>query len=478
MRRWFFAGVVLGISLSAGGGWLLFRWWQSTDRIAFGVRVQGVSIGGLKATEALRVLSRSFPEPLFARITVPVTFGRRVVSRVKLKELHLEPDGRQVIKVALEIGRRGSLLSSLREFLVAWREGINLTMRWQYDESSAEEILLQLARNLNRPPRRAWIELEGGSVRIVPSRDGMEIEVDKTLEAWRERLNKGQWENLPLIARTIRPEVTTDDVAAIDGVVGKATTYFSTGEHNRAHNIRLAAARLDHVVIRPGETISFNELVGPRTPKRGFRIAKVLARGEFIQDFGGGVCQVAGTLYLASLRSGMEVVCRHRHSRPVHYLPPGLDATVNFGSLDLKLRNPFPTPLYLRTFVKGGKLTVLILGKRRPGSVYRIVRNVKRLGRMREIQVPDPSLIEGVRKVVDKGSVGYRVEVWRLLVEDGIVVKREHISTDIYPPRPRREKIGAKRIAPDTQPSESAVSVSTVNNNVSEHSQTSERVIQ
>jgi vancomycin resistance protein YoaR len=171
-------------------------------------------------------------------------------------------------------------------------------------------------------------------------------------------------------------------------------------------------------------------------------MARVLVRGEFTQDFGGGVCQVAGTLYLAALRAGMEVVCRHRHSRPVGYLPPGLDATVNFGSLDLKLRNPFPTPLYIRTFVKGGRLTVFILGKRDPNRTYRIVRHTERISAARESQIPDPSLPAGVRKVVDKGSSGYRVEVWRLVVENGIVVKRERISADIYPSQPKRVRVG------------------------------------
>ncbi|MDT7894418.1 MAG: hypothetical protein LASZOEIN_001155 [Candidatus Fervidibacter sp.] len=442
MWRWFLIGLVSGITIAAGGGWLLFRWWQSTDRIAFGVRVQGIDIGGLKATEAIQVLSRAFPEDSFAEIVVPIVCEGQIVRKVKLRELKVKHDERKAVKIALEIGRRQSLLESLREFVTAWQGGINLLMPWEWDRESAKRLLMQLAQTIDRHPQQAQVEFDGKSIRIVPSRDGICVEVDETLMVWQERLSEGQWENLPLITKAIRPEVTTEDVAGIDGVVGQATTNFRTSERNRAYNIRLAASRLDHVLVRPGETISFNELVGPRTPKRGFRMARVLVRGEFTQDFGGGVCQVAGTLYLAALRAGMEVVCRHRHSRPVGYLPPGLDATVNFGSLDLKLRNPFPTPLYIRTFVKGGRLTVFILGKRDPNRTYRIVRHTERISAARESQIPDPSLPAGVRKVVDKGSSGYRVEVWRLVVENGIVVKRERISADIYPSQPKRVRVG------------------------------------
>jgi len=452
MWRWFLVGTVLGVFLTAGGGWLLFRWWQSTDRIAYGIRVQGVEIGGLRATEAIQVLNRAFPETSFAEIVVPIICEGQIVRRVKLRALGAKPDKRKAVRSALEIGRRKSLLESLREFVTAWQGGINLPMPWQWDRESAEALLVQLGQRINRPPKRAQVQLDGKSIRIVPSREGIRVDVGETLKLWQKRLSRGEWENLPLIAETITPEVTTEDVTSIDGVVGQATTYFRTSETNRAYNIRLAASRLDHVLIRPGETISFNELVGPRTPKRGFRMARVIVRGEFTQDFGGGVCQVAGTLYLAALRSGMEVVRRHRHSRPVNYLPPGFDATVNFGSLDLKLRNPFPTPLYLRTFVRGGRLTVIVLGKRQPNRTYRIVRYTKRIGEPKEKQIPDQSLPVGAPKVVDKGGSGYRVEVWRLVIENGVVVKRERISTDIYPSQPKQVRAVVGQIITNAPP--------------------------
>ena len=446
MWRWFLVGTVLGVFLTVGGGWSLFRWWQSTDRIAYGIRVQGVDIGGLRAKEAIRVLSRAFPENSFAEIVVPIICEGQIVRRIKLRELGVKPDKRKAVRIALEIGRQKSLLESLREFVTAWQGGINLPMPWDWDEKNAERLLVQLAKRIERSPIRAQVQLDGESVRIVPSQDGIQVDVGETLKLWQKRLSRGGWESLPLVARIVRPEVTTEDVASIDGIVGQATTYFRVTETNRAYNIRLAASKLDHVLIRPGETISFNELVGPRTPKQGFRMARVLVRGEFTQDFGGGVCQVAGTLYLAALRSGMEVVRRHRHSRPVGYLPPGLDATVNFGSLDLKLRNPFPTPLYLRTFVKGGRLTVVVLGKRKPNRTYRIVRYTERISEPKELQILDQSLSVGVRKTVEKGSSGYRVEVWRLVIENGVVVKRERISTDLYPPQPKRVRVGTRQM--------------------------------
>ncbi len=440
MKRCFLVGLALGIFVPIVGGGLTFLLWQRTEWIAFGVHIQGVNIGGMNLADARRTLEVKFALPV--SVTVTITHQSQVIRKVRLEELGIKPNFDETLKVAFQIGRHESLRRSLVEFFVAWQGGVHLPMAYDWDEQSGRQILNQIAQSLNRSPQRALVELKKGTVHIVPSSKGFEVAVEETLKAWRERLKKGQWETLPLIATEVQPEVTTEDVASIDGVVGQATTYFRTSEINRSHNIRLAASRLDHVLIRPGETISFNELVGPRTPKRGFRVARVLVQGQFTEDFGGGVCQVAGTLYLAALRAGMEVVQRHRHSRTVAYLPPGLDATVNFGSLDLKLRNPFDTPLYLRTFVKGGRLTVIVLGKKQQGVTYEIARSVEKLNEPISRQIPDPSLPENLQKTVDKGSSGYRVVVWRLRVENGIVTKRERISSDVYRVQPRVVRVG------------------------------------
>lgn len=418
----------MSFALVTGGGGLGFCWWQSTDRIAFGVRVQGVNVGGLKSSDAIQTLKRSLLA--LDDITVPLVCEGQVVRRMKLKWLKLKPDYEKSVKMALRVGRQKSMLDSLREFSLAWQEGVNLPLPFVLDEEKALSLLTQLSHSLDKLPQRAFVNLNGRSISVVPSRDGVVVDIEGTLRLWREQLREGKWETLPIAMKTVRPEVTTEDVAEIDGIVGQATTYFSASKRNRTHNIRLAASRLDHVLVRPNEIISFNELVGPRTPRHGFKTARVIIRGKFTEDFGGGVCQVAGTLYLAALRAGMEVLQRQRHSRPVDYLPIGLDATVNFGSLDLKLRNPFSTPLYIRTFVKGGKLTVLVLGKRQPNRNYRIVRIVKR---------ENFSHSSSALKPEGKEGMGYRVTVFRLLVENGVALKRELISTDTYliPIKPR-----------------------------------------
>jgi vancomycin resistance protein YoaR len=122
-------------------------------------------------------------------------------------------------------------------------------------------------------------------------------------------------------------------------------------------NIRLTAALLNNAAIAPGDEFSFNRRTGEPTRERGFRPAVVFVDGREEKELGGGMCQVSSTLYNAVLAAGLRVVERHPHSRPVSYVPPGLDATT-YTDKDLRFVNTTRRPLILRALVAGKKLTV------------------------------------------------------------------------------------------------------------------------
>lgn len=147
-------------------------------------------------------------------------------------------------------------------------------------------------------------------------------------------------------------------------LLGGYTTVFKTNTHDgRVDNIVLAASKIDGLVIPPGEEVSFNQVVGPRTVERGFKNAPTIVMGEVFEGIGGGTCQVSSTLYTALLNSAVEVTDRRPHSRPSHYISPGLDATVSFPEeclkkadpticYDLKFRNPFTFPISVHAGVE------------------------------------------------------------------------------------------------------------------------------
>lgn len=120
--------------------------------------------------------------------------------------------------------------------------------------------------------------------------------------------------------------------------------YFSTNiydkDENRVYNIGLAIEKINGKIIKKGEVFSFNDTVGAMGEKQGYKKAVGFdSNGKKIQVFGGGMCQISSTVYNAALISNLEIVERHPHSKRVYYVPKNKDATIYYGSLDLKFKN-------------------------------------------------------------------------------------------------------------------------------------------
>ena len=138
-------------------------------------------------------------------------------------------------------------------------------------------------------------------------------------------------------------------------IIGSWTTYFDE-TIPRATNVRLAAQRINGKVLQPGEVMSFSNSIMSRTVANGY-VSAPLIKGYGI---GGGICQVSSTLYAAMCQAIMPAIERYPHSKPISYLPVGLDATISEGYMDLKFANPYDEPIQLVTSTVNGALTVTI----------------------------------------------------------------------------------------------------------------------
>ncbi|MDC3425870.1 VanW family protein [Aquibacillus sp. 3ASR75-11] len=161
--------------------------------------------------------------------------------------------------------------------------------------------------------------------------------------------------------QTIYPKV---DSELLDQIrvkkIGDYKTYYKTGNEERSHNITLATEAINNYVVFPGETFSFNKVVGKRTKEKGYLPAPVIVKGEIAEDVGGGICQVSSTLYNAVDQAGMEIVQRYSHSKSVPYVPPGRDATVSWYGPDFKFKNKYKKPILIRAKAEQGKMSVII----------------------------------------------------------------------------------------------------------------------
>ncbi len=213
------------------------------------------------------------------------------------------------------------------------------------------------------------------------------------------------------------------------------STRFDFATPGQAHNINLAASHLRGQIIQPGKTFSYNAAVGPRTPEAGFQTGRIFVGNRIVQGCGGGVCQVATTLYNVILLANLPVVERHQHSLTVPYVPPGQDATVAWDYADFRFRNNLTGPLLLWTHTEGRRLDISLYGPTPPPKVtvkHQILENYP----FRTISTVNPSLPPGTEKVLAPGQPGVKVESWlEIATADG--VQRKSLGVNTYKPSPR-----------------------------------------
>ena len=150
---------------------------------------------------------------------------------------------------------------------------------------------------------------------------------------------------------------TPQPTAAPSGVpeskvrISRAVTTLLDKSENRLKNIRLAANSINAYVLKPDQTFSFNQIVGKRTKERGYLPAATIIEGEKKEDYGGGVCQLASTVYQAAKSANLEIIERHNHQKDVGYTAPGTDAAVNYGTLDMKFKNSADSSLMIAVLI-------------------------------------------------------------------------------------------------------------------------------
>lgn len=207
-------------------------------------------------------------------------------------------------------------------------------------------------------------------------------------------------------------------------VISKYSTSLSGRTPNQRHNALLALDDIDNVTIGPGETLSFNHLVKGWSVSDGFRKAPVSYDGRLVDDWGGGVCQTSSTLYNTALLCGFEIVERHRHHFSPSYIAPGRDAAVAQEVIDLRIRNPFPEPVRIHTYVIQSEMYVEFLSTYRPSERPAVRLQIQNRSLPKTLTIGQ----DGRRAVRNSGKSGYEVLVWR-----DWKGRSELLSHDTYP---------------------------------------------
>jgi vancomycin resistance protein YoaR len=312
--------------------------------------------------------------------------------------------------------------------------------------------------NLGRGVRRQAVSADfavaaDGSVQVVRARPGRELDVAATGRGLLEAALRTQTRSAPLVISAEAPRLTTAEARSlrVERQLTSYTTLYS-GTADRIQNLQRAVALLDGAVIEPGATFSFNERVGPRTEERGFRPAPVIMDGEYEVGIGGGVSQVATTVFNAAWEAGLKITRRTAHGLYISRYPLGRDATVNYPDIDLQFRNDTGRWLVLAAAYDESGIVIRLLGSGAERSVVSEAGPLEETAPPEIERTPDPTLYVGERVVDDYGEPARAVQVTRTVYEGDEILYEESWSTS-YRSEPRLVRVGTKPVpAPEPEP--------------------------
>ena len=318
-----------------------------------------------------------------------------------------------------------------------------------FDESRLMDALLSLKDELDRRPEEARMDTRSHAIR--PHRDGVRVDAWATLDAIEAALARGDAE-VEVVAEVVPARRSAERIADVqtEAVLGTFRTHYSASERaaDRTFNLRVAASRIDGLVLMPGEELDFNEVVGERNQANGFRVAPVIASGELVDGIGGGTCQISGTLHAALFFAGLRILERRPHSRPSFYIKLGLDAAVSYPSLNFRFENDRDFPILLGLTVEDGWVTATVWGAAHDAQVS-FVRRIDETTAFEEREEEDPSLPNGVRVLSQRGIPGFRVTRWRIIRDNARNQAVREALRDVYPPTLQIWRVGTGGPPPD-----------------------------
>ncbi len=412
--------------------------------IANNVYVGNIDVSGLTKKEAKAEIKAQVKAYQKEKVTLSAEGTK---AEVTLKELGFEiKDVDKAIEEALAYGKEGFILKRYQTIKNLDKEAYSVEIEYAVDGSDVKDIISEKIKFLENEAKNATIKREGSKFVITDGKRGRKVELDKSVEAIRDYLNK-DWgktgkEVVALPTILDEPDVTREDLEKITTALGTFTTSF-VRNNNRGGNIANATSRINGALLMPGDEYSASKGMGKRTKANGYREAGAYLNGKTVQEVGGGICQVSTTLYNAVILADLEIVERHPHSMLVDYVKPSMDAAISEGSKDLRFKNNTDAPIYIDGYVSGGTVTFTIFGAA-PKNTERKVSYVSEVTSRTDggkTFVASGAAV-GTLSRSEAGHASVKSKLWKIVTENGVQVSKDVINSDYYRPSKAVYQVG------------------------------------
>lgn len=403
---------------------------DTPKRYPEGTSVNGIPISGMTEAEARRALDETVREMLDG-YSVSIVFpdGQAEPVTIPGENLKAVTNIEDVLKAALEGGRHelGFSVSGYR---------VRLCLADIAEDTVTEPEPDSIVFDASPEPK-------GERFSIVPGKSGSRLDIDECVRL----IASGETEiKAPMIDIPWAGEAPKLPV-----LLGEYETSFGSGSldaPNRVSNIVKAAESVNGSVVPAYSVFSVNEKLGPRTRELGWKDAPGITEhgADTADQPGGGVCQLSSTLFNAALLADLPIIERQCHSRPVAYVEPGRDATIDTGSFDLKWKNDTGADVYVFAWADEEKKTLRceIFGTPKTDLTVSVETELIETIPPTEDEYELDESLSKYDCVEDNPAItGYRYMTYRVYMKDGAVIRRESAAESIYVMHPRRLRVGA-----------------------------------
>ena len=461
-------------ALATGALWVLPMNAWAVPVFPEGISTDGESLAGKTWEDALHTAEEKVKKQADVSVVLNVEDKQAETTAGELG-IHWSNQDEAEKKLKSYIG--GSLIRQYMNQKDLEKTPVDIQVQTAADPDKIREFVDTHCDGVLTQPQDASIRRENGAFVITESVLGKVVDADATASALNTAFegmkDAGDAISVKAVITEKQPAITSDDLKTISDVLGTCTTDFSSSGAARSTNLAVGAGKINGRVLMPGEVISGYECLQPFTLENGYKTAAAYENGQVVDSIGGGVCQIATTLYDAALQAEMEIVQRQNHSMIVTYVKPSMDAAIAGTYKDIKIKNNYSTPVYIEGYTSGKKLTFTLYGKEtRPSDrqVEYVSETVGTTDPGEPQLITDNSLAPGARVKVQSAHTGYKSRLWKVVTVGGVEQERTLLNEDTYNASKAIYRVGPAQAAPASVPEQTApvTTPETTENNTSE----------
>ena len=408
---------------------------KADDRTALdGIYVEDISVGGMTEEQITQAVNDKIEQ--LKPSVINLSAGEQN-AQVTAGDLGLSCANPEVAREAVTIGQEGNVL---KRFLTQNRlkngETVTFSLKYTVDGEAARQAVENNTAVLNREATDATLTRENGEFIVNPGQTGCSVNVDESMAKVVNYLTtswRGGIGGVELVTEETPAGGNPEQLALVKDLLGEGTTEYGNGTSGRKQNVAVGAEKINGTLVQPGEEFSVEAVVVPFDAENGYALAASYEMGKVVDSYGGGICQVSTTLYVAVLKAELEVTERYSHSMIVHYVDPSMDAAIAEGLKDLKFINNTDAPIYIEASADGSTLHFAIYGHetRDPN------RTVRYESETTNTEDPTPSLTEDANAsfgTIEQTSYGYQgstARLWKIVNDNGNETK-EQVNSSTY----------------------------------------------